>query len=69
MGARDSFFFGGCLEALGSALLDLGLDREAGLDLAGEGRISAESAGISTTSGRPEWGPRKLRIEEKCSQS
>jgi hypothetical protein len=27
------------------------------------------SAGVSDTQGNPECGPRKLRIEEKCSQS
>ena len=35
-----------------------------------EGRSCGKaSAGISKTSGRPECGPRRLRIEEKCSQS
>ena len=27
------------------------------------------TAGVSDTFGRPEWGPLRLRIEEKCSQS
>lgn len=68
--ARDAsscFFLGGCLRAFGSGF-DLGFAREAGLILGGEGGISA-SAGISTTDGNPECGPRKFRIEEKCSQS
>ena len=63
----NSFFFGGCLEALGSGL-DLDLVRELSLDLAGEGRTS-ESAGVWITFGNPECGPRKLRMDEKCSQS
>ena len=36
----------------------------------GEGRSCGDaSAGSSDTSGRPECGPRRLRMEEKCSQS
>lgn len=36
----------------------------------GEGRSSGNaSAGSSDTSGMPECGPRRLRMEEKCSQS
>jgi hypothetical protein len=36
----------------------------------GEGRsCGGASAGSSDTSGRPECGPRRLRMEEKCSQS
>ena len=27
------------------------------------------TAGVSDTFGRPEWGPLRLRIEEKCTQS
>lgn len=35
----------------------------------GEGDPDASGAGVSTTFGRPVCGPRKLRIDEKCSQS
>lgn len=61
---------GGCFDCS-----DFGFVREDGfelnfdLGLIGEGKGSVASAGISTTSGRPECGPRRLRIEEKCSQS
>jgi hypothetical protein len=44
----------------------------AGLEegLGTEGRSCGDaSAGSSETSGRPECGPRRLRMEEKCSQS
>ena len=72
---RDSGFFakigtGGSLEleldaARWRALL-AGLEEGLGT----EGRSCGEaSAGISETSGRPECGPRRLRMEEKCSQS
>jgi hypothetical protein len=38
--------------------------------LGAEGRSWEEaSGGSSETLGRPECGPRRLRIEEKCSQS
>ena len=63
----NSFFFEGCLEALGSCLA-LALVREVDLDLETEGGTSV-SAGISTTFGNPECGPRRLRMDEKCSQS
>lgn len=62
---------------------DLGLDapcdsvgfalaRKGGFFLAGEGGNGGGgrlTAGDSTTLGRPVWGPRKLRMDEKCSQS
>ncbi len=39
-------------------------------DLGADGRsCGTESAESSRTFGRPEWGPRRLRIDEKCSQS
>jgi len=38
--------------------------------LGGDGRsCGTESAASSHTFGGPEWGPRRLRIDEKCSQS
>jgi hypothetical protein len=47
----------------------LGLARDTGFFLAGEGGGGAASAGSSQTSGRPVCGPLKFRMEEKCSQS
>jgi len=41
---------------------------EDGLEADGRS-CGTESAGSSHTFGRPEWGPRRLRIDEKCSQS
>lgn len=35
----------------------------------GEGGVDAAGAGVSMTLGRPECGPRRFRIDEKCSQS
>lgn len=73
---RDSGFgaetgTGGSLEveveaARGRALL-AGL--EEGLGTEGWSGGGDASAGSSETSGMPECGPRRLRMEEKCSQS
>ena len=71
---RDSGF--GAETGTGSSLLaEVEAARErallAGLEEGlGEGRSCGNaSAGSSDTSGRPECGPRRLRMEEKCSQS
>lgn len=42
---------------------------ESGFFFTGDCTIASESAGSSQTFGRPVCGPRKLRIDEKCSQS
>jgi len=59
------------IEALFSTILGpaLGLVRDTGFFLAGEGVGGTASAGSSQTSGRSVCGPLKFRIEEKCSQS
>lgn len=54
--------------------LDVGLDLscfdgDLSFDCRGVGGDGIASAGNSETSGSPEWGPRRFRIDEKCSQS
>jgi hypothetical protein len=58
---------GGCF-VLRLGLVDLDL-----VECGGEGRavasMSGPGGGTSWTLGRPWWGPRRFRTDEKCSQS
>lgn len=52
-------------EVFDALALDGGFD----FGLGGGGRSSMSTASISRTCGIPWWGPRRFRMEEKCSQS
>jgi hypothetical protein len=61
---------GGCLVAEAGAAAVRALLVGLGDNLGAGGRSGEDSSGGSShTLGRPECGPRRLRIEEKCSQS
>ena len=66
----------------GETTVDGGFDEDAGVDgfdslsftrgtffFGVAGVVGSGSARISCTMGRPECGPRRLRMDEKCSQS